>query len=87
MDRWKDEGRHRPHEAPGAVVLLRNLLCACVCASEILLASLWHSPLRLLCTRHCMENNIHILKEAQSLFPFLVSVDFVPFAQENWSAN
>lgn len=32
--RWKDEGMHRPHEAPGAVVLLRNVVpvwCECVC--------------------------------------------------------
>lgn len=59
----------------------------CVCVSEILLASLWHSPLSLLCTRLCMENNIHILKETQFLCPFLVSIDFFLFAQENWSAN
>lgn len=61
-------------------------ISVCVCASEILLASLWHSPLSLSCTGLCMENNIHILKEAQLFCPFLVSIDFFPFAQENWSA-
>lgn len=27
VDRWRDEGRQWPHEAPGAVVLLRNMVC------------------------------------------------------------
>lgn len=27
LDRWRDEGRQWPHEAPGAVVLLRNMVC------------------------------------------------------------
>lgn len=62
-------------------------VCVCVHASEILLASLWHSPLSLSCTGLSMENNIRILKEAQSFCSFLVSIDFFPFAQENWSAN
>lgn len=73
---WKDEGRQWPHEAPGAVVLLRNMLCVCVCASEILPASLWHSLLSLLSTRLCMKNNIHPLKEVQSLCPILVNIGF-----------
>lgn len=34
VDRWKDEGMHQPHEAPGAVVLLTNVvrvyMCVCV---------------------------------------------------------
>lgn len=74
VGRWKDEGRHWPRGTPGAVVLLRNMVRVCVCASEILLASLWHHLLSFfLCTRLCMKNHIHPLKEVQSLRPILVN--------------
>lgn len=49
---------------------------ACARASEILPTSLWHSLLSLLCTRLCMKNNIHPLKEVQSLCPILVNIGF-----------
>lgn len=62
-------------------------VCVCVCAH---LKSCWLAfgiVFCLSCTGLCMKNNIHILKEAQFFCPFLVSIDFFPFAQENWSAN
>ncbi len=46
-----------------------------VCASEILLASLWHSAVFVM-YRLCVKNHLHPLKEAQSFGPLLVSIAF-----------
>lgn len=78
VGRWKDDGRQWPHEAPGAAVLRRSMMGLCervlVCAlraSEILLASFWHSLfVCLLCSWVHMikKNSIELLEAVRCLW-------------------